>query len=365
MGEFGKLKRHFNIRNWVKAFGFAFSYRSLFVKKIQYATFVKNEFDAISACFALRSLQLLELDALSPIVLMPEQLLNDLEEKYPTLGYKNLVRNLGGNLKIGFKSGFNPKNAVRAGFTNLAQKIGEDAMLYFAPSVIFHNDMRKVLCGDNLMISRSPDALWPLEELYGPTLEDIWGALCDFSQVNLSDWILEEQPRNYWRRYPLVSSFLIFAPRPKEFAENFDRVWLEMADKPLHEIEGQGLDIEPAVLAIVAMQAGAKPQPIDWDHEVVAFTSFEQLMLRMQPRFFEIFCEKYLDFADIRKRLKKIPIYKTLFYHAKMRKIRSDFGAIEANFGMKRMDELIERRKLKKTFAKIAREFDQKNQSSS
>ncbi len=326
------------------------------MSKIHYATFVKNEFQFFSVLLSLRSLQALEICQEAPLVLVPVSLAEEIEAKYPKVKVQNIIRKLGGNIKNGFVNGFNPRNSFRAAFGNLARKVGDSPMMYFSPNTVFFGNPEEQMVVGDFVAARAADQYWPIQELYGPKMEDIWTEISQFAGVDLHEWVEENQPKEYWRRYPCASTDLIYMSNANAFAEKNAELSKAIIRENLSTLEGQGRDLVQATIAATIMHMKGKIVDFDWDKTVATFDNFPQLVLRMRKEHHETFNTDILDFQGLRSVLKKIHEYKIIFYQNSLVNIRNNFDDIESEFSLLRMNMLIERRKIDKKIKKLIRE---------
>ena len=325
------------------------------MSKPVFSTFVSDEFELISVFFALRSLQLLEICETPPMVLVPKSLGEEAEQKYPKLKVKNMIRKLGGDYKEGFPKKYNKRNVFRAAYNNLARR-ADGAMLYFAPTTIFMSDPLKYMAVHDIAVSRAPDDFWPKKELYGPTLAQMWGKVFEFAKVNPGKWIDASQPEEYWRRFPTVSNRMIYAKDPTAFGQLLEQSSKEMIEANIFEFAGQGRDLEEPTIAAVVMAQEGKILDVEWDIDAIAYDSFIQMMLRIRDEYAEKFTSEFLEFQGMKPLLKQTIDFKYLFYTGKIANQRSKLDEIEKNFGMERMNTLIERRNLNGKYKQLVRE---------
>lgn len=325
------------------------------MSKIQYTTFVKDEFQLFCALLSLRSLQVLEFCEKAPLILVPDSLIEEIEAKFPKMKVKNLIRKLGGNLKKGFANGFNPRNSFRAALGNLARKVGDDPMIYFSPNTIFFENPEPQLVVDDFVAARAPDQYWPIQELYGPKLEDIWSDIAKFAGAELDDWVDHAQPKEYWRRYPCASTQLMYLSKANDFAEKNAELSKMIIQEKLGTLKGQGRDLVEATIAATIMQMKGQIVDVGWDKSVVAFDNFPQLVLRLREENVEKFTVDILGFQGLRSILKKIHEYKIIFYQNSLVNVRNNLDSIESDFSLLRINTLIERRKIDKKIKGLVR----------
>lgn len=324
--------------------------------KLHYVTFVKDEFQLIAALFALRSLQRLEICSQPPMVFVPKALLEETEAKFPKFNVKNVIRKLGGDFKEAFSKGYNPRNSLRVTLSNIARKLDADEMLYFAPNTIFFNNVAAQMTVADVTAARAQDNYWPQKELYGSSLESIWEKIIAFSGGKTEDWIDASIPKEYWRRYPTVSSQLIFARNPKDFSDGHMENSKALIEAKHPELEGQGRDLVVPTLAMSVIKSAGKIIDLNWDQDLVAYDNFIQLILRLRGKNAEIFKDEFLDQPVLRSLLKRMHDYRYYFYHNALVNVRDHFDETEAAFPAMRMDLLIERRKVDRKIKALIRE---------
>ncbi len=315
------------------------------------ACFVKNEFQMLSTFLALRSLQSLKLDIPEPLVFVPTSISKLVDEKYGKFNLKGCIRKLGGDYREGFAKGYNERNALRPGFGNIARIVGNEPILYFAPSTFFYSDPRLAFDGSPLQIARAPDDYWPNLELYGPSLEKIWGQLAKFSEVDLEPWLEHSHPKSFWRRYPRVTSRLFFVDDATKWSVEYNSASKDIIGANIPEFDGQSRDLVEAAMAIVLMRNSGKIAELAWDTDMQSFDSFPQLVLRMPEDKAEWFHNEILEFPVIRKIFKQNIELKFYFYNSPIYKLKDRLDEIERDFGMQRMNQLIERRNVERAIA--------------
>lgn len=105
---------------------------------------------------------------------------------------------------------------------------------------------------------------WPQEELYGPTLSDIWGSLyrrfgLDFAASQDADF-----PENYWQRYLYFNAGWFFHHSPRAFGAQFLATALSIRNDPPPEIALQSLNPwldQVALPLVIHALGGGRPGP--------------------------------------------------------------------------------------------------------
>lgn len=99
---------------------------------------------------------------------------------------------------------------------------------------------------------------WPEVELYGPGLNEIWGALHRRRGGTLDDTLDPAWPDGYWRRYLYFNAGWFFGPDPGAFHRAFRDAALMIRDDPPPEIATQTLDpwLDQAALPLAIHELG-------------------------------------------------------------------------------------------------------------
>ena len=82
---------------------------------------------------------------------------------------------------------------------------------------------------------------WPIPELYGPSYHEIWQALYDKFDLDLTPTIDTTQPLDFWKRYMYFNAGWFFYKSPREFGERLLNFALEVRDDPPVELCCQAL----------------------------------------------------------------------------------------------------------------------------
>lgn len=329
--------------------------------QIRLVSFISNREEIFASLISLGALKSLEYESKPPIILIDQKLVDSFERDFPDMKLANAFRKLNAQLNISFSKGYNWNLGFRPAAKRLVKLLDEgDKMLYFSPNLIFFNLEILEECKDQFWAAQQPDDYWPVKDLYGPKLEDIWTYVIALGGGNLKDWINEDEPEEYWRRFPAASPHLFYAPDPQGFVEGYSEINESLSSSPDEVFSGQGhLPQEAIISALVAKLDGHIFAPF-WDLDVIYYQDFYELMLRINEDHLEWLAIDVLNDPPIRSFLKLVDEYKVIFYQNRVRKIRDSFDDIEKNFSNKRMQMLISRRKIRKKLrARLKREKEE------
>ncbi|CTQ50850.1 hypothetical protein [Jannaschia donghaensis] len=118
---------------------------------------------------------------------------------------------------------------------------------------------------------------WPAVELYGPGLNEIWGALHARRGGDLADTLDPAWPDEYWQRYLYFNAGWFFGDDPAAFHRAFRDAALMIRDDPPEEIVTQVLDpwLDQAALPLAihelgggrpGAKGGISPEHLDRSH---------------------------------------------------------------------------------------------------
>lgn len=323
---------------------------------VQLASFVNSEEEVFASLLALKSLSILELGVNKPIMLMSRPMFEDFESKYPDLKLKPIYNKLGAKLEIAFSNGYNTNLGLRPAMSKV-MKLGKGGgLLYFSPRMVFLDGAILDHVGDEPWAARQPDSFWPEIELYGPNMTQIWSRVVSLGGGELGDWIDEDMPDEYWRRYPAASPTLFYAPDPSAFEQCYGEINDALAADLPKELEGQGhIPPEACLTATIVKLNGKIIEPL-WDFSLQYYQDFYDLILRMNDHNWERFTHKVLETAPVRPVLKSVEEYKLIFYQNRVIRVRENLDDIESNFSILRMQELISKRKIRRNVKKRIKE---------
>ena len=75
-------------------------------------------------------------------------------------------------------------------------------------------------------------ATWPKIELYGPSYDEIWGALYEKFELNFETTLDLSHPDGYWQRYLYFNAGWFCGPCPQKFAQLYTDIMLGIRDTP-------------------------------------------------------------------------------------------------------------------------------------
>ncbi len=323
------------------------------MKNVQLACFVSQEDELFAALMALSSLQSTKVEIKPPIVLVEQPLLDEFHSSFPDFKYKPLVKKLGGRLETAFAKGYNWNLGFRPALTQLQKRLEpEDRLLYFSPNIVFFDHQFLKKCGDKSWAARQPDDFWPVRELYGPTLTQIWDVVVGLGGGKIDEWMDIEFPDEYWRRYPTASPHFFYSTEPQKFVEAYSEINDVLISDLPKELQGQGHAPKEATMTAAIVKTGGEIVDVEWDIDLMYFQDFYDLILRMNDDQVEWFTEHVLDSRVSRQLFKSVDEYKVIFYQGRLARLRGNLDSVERNFSILRMQQLIERRKVRKQIRK-------------
>jgi len=105
---------------------------------------------------------------------------------------------------------------------------------------------------------------WPVPELYGPSLSEIWAALYRAFDLDFPSSQDASQPLDYWRRYLYFNAGWFYGPCPAEFGQRFTDTMRIIRDEPPAELVCQPvypwLD-QIALPLVIHGLSGGRPGP--------------------------------------------------------------------------------------------------------
>jgi hypothetical protein len=106
--------------------------------------------------------------------------------------------------------------------------------------------------------SMAREDTWPTVELYGPSHDDIWGALHARRGGRLEDTVDPAWPVGHWRRYLYFNAGWFLGDDPRAFQAAFEGAALMIRDDPPAELVCQTLDpwLDQAALPLAVHELG-------------------------------------------------------------------------------------------------------------
>lgn len=108
------------------------------------------------------------------------------------------------------------------------------------------------------------EGTWPNQELYGPTIPEIWKSLYDRFALEFETSLDLAHPDGYWQRYLYFNAGWFYYQSPHRFGERFLEYALSFRDHPTPEMICQPLDpwLDQVALPLVIHSfGGARPGP--------------------------------------------------------------------------------------------------------
>lgn len=105
---------------------------------------------------------------------------------------------------------------------------------------------------------------WPQEELYGPTVSEVWQSLFDRFGLDFDSSQDPAHPVNYWQRYLYFNAGWFFHRSPKTFGETFLRMALDIRANPPSAVALQPLNPwldQVALPLVIHALKGGRPGP--------------------------------------------------------------------------------------------------------
>ncbi|MXU63907.1 hypothetical protein [Oceanomicrobium pacificus] len=82
---------------------------------------------------------------------------------------------------------------------------------------------------------------WPVPDLYGPEIGDIWKSLYDRAGLDFESSLDLSQPEDYWRRYLYFNAGYFYYRCPRDFGALYRELALMVENDPPPELDGQAL----------------------------------------------------------------------------------------------------------------------------
>ncbi|WP_235438953.1 hypothetical protein [Candidatus Rhodobacter oscarellae] len=174
------------------------------------------------------------------------------------------------------------------------------------------------------------EGTWPEPELYGPGYAEIWGALYDKFDLDITPTIDESEPEEFWRRFMYFNAGWFFYSCPKAFGARFLEYTLAIRQDPPKELIGQALFpwLDQIALPLVIHSLGGARRTIPeglLDGDVTChYRVFPLLYARETDRVVDIL-ETVSAPNKIKKVLKAYEPIKKMVYQRKGHKVRALF----------------------------------------
>ena len=85
------------------------------------------------------------------------------------------------------------------------------------------------------------EGTWPVPELYGPTIPEIWQSLYDRFALDFATSLDPAQPEGYWQRYLYFNAGWFYHESPHRFGQRFLDYAVSIRDQPPRELQCQPL----------------------------------------------------------------------------------------------------------------------------
>jgi len=206
-----------------------------------------------------------------------------------------------------------------------------EPFVFFDTDTLITGDLGAVAFDfDRPSASMRREGTWPVEELYWPGYNAIWGSLYKRFNLDFETSLDTDQPDEYWERYLYFNAGWFFYKDPAAFGARFHEYACEIAANPTPEMVIQPLDpwLDQVALPLVIHSFGGG-RPGDalsgLDGEISChYRMFPLLYARESDRVVEV-----LETVSAPNRLKKLlkdyePI-KRMIYQGRGEKVRALF----------------------------------------
>lgn len=174
------------------------------------------------------------------------------------------------------------------------------------------------------------EGTWPLPDLYGPGLAEIWDALYSRFGLDMAATLDLTQPENYWRRFMYFNAGWFFHASPKDFGARFLAYAKDIRDNRPEPLICQ--EIYPwldqiALPLVIQSFGGGRPGPAlaGLDGDVTChYRSLPLLYARESDRVVEVL-EQIAGQQELRRLLRDHEQVKVMVYQNRGRKIRALF----------------------------------------
>jgi hypothetical protein len=174
------------------------------------------------------------------------------------------------------------------------------------------------------------EGTWPIPELYGPDIGEIWKSLYDKFGLSFEPTLDLSQPEGYWQRYLYFNAGWFFHASPRAFAARFIGYSMALRDQPPATMIGQEiypwLDQIALPLVIHALGGGRPGDGLaGLDGEVTChYRTLPLLYARESDRVIEVL-EELCAPKEMRRLLRDFEPVKLMVYQNRGKKVRALF----------------------------------------
>lgn len=174
------------------------------------------------------------------------------------------------------------------------------------------------------------EGTWPTQELYGPTIAQIWKSLYDRFALEFDTSLDLTHPDGYWQRYLYFNAGWFYYQSPHRFGERFLEYALSFRDNPIPELVCQPLTpwLDQIALPLVIHSfGGARPGPslAGLDGEVTCHWRSLPLLYARESDVVVALLEQICAPNSVKKLLRNYEPFKKLIYQGKGAQIRELF----------------------------------------
>jgi hypothetical protein len=174
------------------------------------------------------------------------------------------------------------------------------------------------------------EGTWPIPELYGPEIGEIWKSLYDKFGLSFEPTLDLTQPEGYWQRYLYFNAGWFFHASPRAFATRFIGYAMALRDRPPATLIGQELypwlDQITLPLVIHALGGGRPGPELDGlDGEVTChYRTLPLLYARESASVIKVL-EEICAPKHMRRILREFEPVKLMVYQNRGKKVRALF----------------------------------------
>lgn len=174
------------------------------------------------------------------------------------------------------------------------------------------------------------EGTWPTQELYGPTIAQIWKSLYDRFALEFDTSLDLTHPDGYWQRYLYFNAGWFFYQSPHRFGERFLEYALSFRNNPTPELVCQPLTpwLDQIALPLVIHSfGGARPGPnlAGLDGDITCHWRSLPLLYARESDAVVALLEQICAPNSMKKLLRNYEPFKKLIYQGKGAQIRALF----------------------------------------
>lgn len=207
-----------------------------------------------------------------------------------------------------------------------------EPFVFFDTDTIFTGSLDEVPFDFNHPSASSKvENTWPAEEIYGPTLNQTWGALYDKFNLDFDAAQDTQWPKAYWRRYPYYNAGWFYFKNPQRFGRVFTRYAKDTWRNPPPEVMIQQLNpwLDQAVLPLVIHRLGGGKDilpPGLLDGRITTHYRYLPLLYARADDETIAFVEELLAPHKVKKLLKENQAFQKMVYQGKGAEVRALFN---------------------------------------